>query len=197
MRIVAGKYRGRHFDVPRTFKARPTTDFAKENLFNVLRSHIDFEADAPRALDLFAGTGSITLELLSRGCSHVTAVELDSQHISFIRRFLQTLRCEDDVTLLRADVLRFLHKASGPYDFIFADPPYALPELEQLPDLVFKEPVAQPDEIPQTSVPSTPSSLLSPSGLFVLEHGQKQDFSSHPHFLAHRSYGSVNFSLFQ
>jgi 16S rRNA (guanine(966)-N(2))-methyltransferase RsmD len=184
VRIVAGKYRGRHFDVPRTFKARPTTDFAKENLFNVLRSYIDFEADAPRALDLFAGTGSITLELLSRGCSHVTAVELDTQHISFIRRFLQTLRCEDDVTLLRADVLRFLHKASGPYDFIFADPPYALPELEQLPDLIFRE-------------PSTPSSLLSPSGLFVLEHGQKQDFSSHPHFLAHRSYGSVNFSLFQ
>ena len=119
MRVVAGKYRGRHFDVPRTFKARPTTDFAKENLFNVLRSYIDFEEEAPRALDLFAGTGSITLELLSRGCSHVTSVELDPQHISFIRKFLQTLKAEDDVTLLRADVLRFLSKATGPYDFIF------------------------------------------------------------------------------
>ena len=96
MRVVAGKYRGRHFDVPRTFKARPTTDFAKENLFNVLRSYIDFEGNAPRALDLFAGTGSITLELLSRGCSHVTSVELDPQHISFIRRFLQTLQAEED-----------------------------------------------------------------------------------------------------
>lgn len=197
MRIVAGKYRGRHFDIPRTFKARPTTDFAKENLFNVLRSYIDFEADAPRALDLFAGTGSITLELLSRGCSHVTAVELDSQHVSFIRRFLQILRCEDDVTLLRADVLRFLHKASGPYDFIFADPPYALLELDQLPDLVFKEPVAQSDGIILPPESSASTSLLSPSGLFVLEHGQKQDFSSHSHFLAHRSYGSVNFSIFQ
>lgn len=182
MRVVAGKYRGRHFDVPRTFKARPTTDFAKENLFNVLRSYIDFEGNAPRALDLFAGTGSITLELLSRGCSHVTSVELDPQHISFIRRFLQTLQAEDDVTLLRADVLRFLSRASGPYDFIFADPPYALPQLTQLPDLVFAD---------------TASPLLAEGGLFVLEHGQKQDFSQHPHFIAHRAYGSVNFSFFQ
>ena len=182
MRVVAGKYRGRHFDVPHTFKARPTTDFAKENLFNVLRSYVDFEAEAPRALDLFAGTGSITLELLSRGCSHVTSVELDPLHINFIRKFLHTLGCEEDVTLLRADVLRFLRKASGTYDFIFADPPYALPELTQLPDLIFNT----------TSAP-----LLSPDGLFVLEHGKSQDFSSHPHFLAHRSYGSVNFSLFR
>ena len=181
MRVVAGKYRGRHFDVPRTFKARPTTDFAKENLFNVLRSYIDFEGDAPRALDLFAGTGSITLELLSRGCSHVTSVELDPQHVSFIRRFLQTLKAEDDVTLLRADALRFLTKASGTYDFIFADPPYALPQLTQLPDLVFAD----------TACP-----LLAEGGLFVLEHGQTQDFSQHPHFVDHRAYGSVNFSFF-
>jgi len=179
MRVVAGKYRGRHFDVPRTFKARPTTDFAKENLFNVLRSYIDFEEDAPYALDLFAGTGSITLELLSRGCSHVTAVELDPQHISFIRQFLKTLKAEDDVTILRADVLRFLRKAAGSFDFIFADPPYALPELEQLPDLIFQ------------------SDILKPEGLFVLEHGKTQDFSSHPCFVDHRAYGSVNFSLFR
>ena len=92
MRVVAGKYRGRHFDVPRSFKARPTTDFAKENLFNVLRGYIDFEEEAPIALDLFAGTGSITLELLSRGCAHVTAVELDQQHISFIHQFLRALK---------------------------------------------------------------------------------------------------------
>ncbi|MBR1755205.1 MAG: RsmD family RNA methyltransferase [Bacteroidaceae bacterium] len=179
MRVVAGKYRGRHFDVPRTFKARPTTDFAKENLFNVLRSYIDFEEEAPTALDLFAGTGSITLELLSRGCRHVTAVELDPQHISFIRQFLRQLRAEEDVTLLRADVLRFLRKTPATYDFIFADPPYALPELEQLPDLVFQ------------------TSLLNPGGLFVLEHGKAQDFSGNPHFIGHRAYGSVNFSLFR
>ena len=181
MRVVAGKYKGRHFDVPRSFKARPTTDFAKENLFNVLRSYIDFEEEAPQALDLFAGTGSITLELLSRGCAHVTAVELDAQHISFIRSFLRQLKAESDVTLLRADVLRFLKKAPGTYDFIFADPPYALPELEQLPDLVFRE----------------GGSLLKAGGLFVLEHGKAQDFSKNPHFIGHRAYGSVNFSFFQ
>lgn len=180
MRVVAGKYRGRHFEVPRSFKARPTTDFAKENLFNVLRGYIDFEGDAPSALDLFAGTGSITLELLSRGCSHVTAVELDAQHISFIHRFLHTLGAESDVTVLRADVLRFLRKVPGTYDFIFADPPYALPELSQLPDLIFN-----------------PSTLLSSGGLFVLEHGKVHDFSTHPYFVDHRSYGSVNFSFFR
>ncbi len=179
MRVIAGKYRGRHFEVPRTFKARPTTDFAKENLFNVLRSYIDFEDVEPLALDLFAGTGSITLELLSRGCRHVTAVELDSQHIAFIRQFLRQLQAEEDVTLLRTDVLRFLRKAPGAYDFIFADPPYTLPELGQLPDVILN------------------STLLSPDGLFVLEHGKSYDFSNHARFLSHRSYGSVNFSFFR
>ena len=194
MRVIAGKYRGRHFDVPRSFKARPTTDFAKENLFNVLRSYIDFESEAPTALDLFAGTGSITLELLSRGCSHVTAVELDAQHISFIRSFLRTLRCEGEVTLLRADVLRFLRKTPATYDFIFADPPYALPQLEQLPDLIFNE---RKNEILGDANLNSQSFTLNPGGLFVLEHGKTQDFSMHPHFVDHRAYGSVNFSFFQ
>ena len=87
MRIITGKYKGRHFDIPRTFKARPTTDFAKENIFNVLTGYIDF--DGAEALDLFAGTGSITLELLSRGCAHVTSVELDRDHHRFIKECLQ------------------------------------------------------------------------------------------------------------
>ncbi len=204
MRVVAGKYKGRHFEVPRSFKARPTTDFAKENLFNVLRSYVDFEEEAPQALDLFAGTGSITLELLSRGCAHVTAVELDPQHISFIRQFLRQLKAEDDVTLLRADVLRFLKKAPGSYDFIFADPPYALPQLEQLPDLIFNDELGlMNDEYNQISSNNNHQSsinnhqLLKEGGLFVLEHGKTQDFSEHPHFIGHRAYGSVNFSFFR
>ena len=199
MRVVAGKYKGRHFDVPRSFKARPTTDFAKENLFNVLRSYVDFEEEAPQALDLFAGTGSITLELLSRGCAHVTAVELDLQHISFIRQFLRQLKAEDDVTLLRADVLRFLKKAPGSYDFIFADPPYALPQLEQLPDLIFNDDLRMMNDEnkEQSSIINRQSSILNPDGLFVLEHGKAQDFSQHPHFIGHRAYGSVNFSFFR
>ena len=180
MRIVAGKYRGRHFDVPRTFKARPTTDFAKENLFNVLRAYVDFEEDAPVALDLFAGTGSITLELLSRGCGAVTSVELDSQHVRLVRTFVAAIGETEHSTILRADVLRYLTRPSAQtFDLIFADPPYALKELPELPRLVLE------------------SSLLAPGGIFVLEHGSDYDFSSNSAFLEHRQWGSVNFSFFR
>ncbi len=177
MRVITGKYKGRHFDVPRSFKARPTTDFAKENLFNVLRSYLDFEA-APVALDLFAGTGSITLELLSRGCSRVVAVEKDAMHYGFIRSVVDKLQ-DLSADIIRADVFRYIEKCREQFDFIFADPPYALKELPHLPDFILSRP------------------LLRPDGIFVLEHGQANDFSNHPHFLEHRSYGSVNFSLFK
>ena len=94
MRIITGKYKGRHFDIPRSFKARPTTDFAKENIFNVLTGYLDFE-DAT-ALDLFSGTGSITLELLSRGCSRVISVEADRDHHRFIQQCIQKLQTSGD-----------------------------------------------------------------------------------------------------
>lgn len=177
MRVITGKYKGRHFDVPRTFKARPTTDFAKENLFNVLRGHIDFDEE-PTALDLFSGTGSITLELLSRGCSRVVSVEADALHYSFICGFVEKLQ-DLNAFPVRADVFRFLSKCHEQFDFIFADPPYALPQLEQLPDIILSH------------------QLLREDGLLVLEHGKKQDFSNHPRFVDHRAYGSVNFSFFK
>lgn len=177
MRVITGKYKGRHFDVPRTFKARPTTDFAKENLFNVLRGYIDFDEE-PTALDLFSGTGSITLELLSRGCSRVVSVEADALHYSFICGFVEKLQ-DLNAFPVRADVFRFLSKCHEQFDFIFADPPYALPQLEQLPNIILSH------------------QLLREDGLFVLEHGKKQDFSNHPRFVDHRAYGSVNFSFFK
>lgn len=177
MRVITGKYKGRHFDVPRTFKARPTTDFAKENLFNVLRGYIDFDEE-PTALDLFSGTGSITLELLSRGCSRVVSVEADALHYSFICGFVEKLQ-DLNAFPVRADVFRFLSKCHEQFDFIFADPPYALPQLEQLPDIILSH------------------QLLREDGLLVLEHGKKQDFSNHPRFVDHRAYGSVNFSFFK
>lgn len=177
MRVVTGKYKGRHFEVPRNFKARPTTDFAKENLFNVLQGYLDFEEE-PTALDLFSGTGSITLELLSRGCSRVVSVEADSLHYSFIRRFIDQLQ-DLNAFPVKADVFRFLGKCHEQFDFIFADPPYALPQLTELPDIVLSR------------------QLLKPDGLFVLEHGKTQDFSQHPRFVEHRAYGSVNFSFFK
>ncbi len=210
MRIITGIYKGRRFDIPRSFKARPTTDFAKENIFNVLNSYIDLEG--ARALDLFAGTGSISLELLSRGCSQVVSVEADRDHARFIGECVRKLGVTNH-QLIRGDVFRYLksaqksstltcgsaalpaaqqpYTAEGPYtpqsghargsaafSFIFADPPYALPNLPDIPDLVLQ------------------SGILAPGGVFVFEHGKQNDFSSHPCFREHRAYGSVNFTIF-
>ncbi|MCF0197856.1 MAG: RsmD family RNA methyltransferase [Bacteroidaceae bacterium] len=177
MRVITGKYKGRHFEVPRTFKARPTTDFAKENLFNVLMGYIDFDEDTT-ALDLFSGTGSITLELLSRGCGHVVSVEKDPLHFSFITGFLDKLG-ERNGFPVRADVFKYLAKLQEQYDFIFADPPYTLPNIAEIPDIILDR------------------KLLRDGGLLVLEHGKANDFSGHPCLVDHREYGSVNFSFFQ
>ena len=189
MRIITGIYKGRHFDVPRTFKARPTTDFAKENIFNVLTGYIDFEGAT--ALDLFSGTGSITLELLSRGCSRVISVEQDRDHHRFICDCLKKLtpntqeltpntqELTPNCLPLRADAFRFIKSCKQQFDFIFADPPYALKELPTIPQLIFDH------------------NLLTDDGVFVFEHGRGHDFSAMPQFVEHRSYGSVNFSLFR
>lgn len=176
MRIITGRYKGRHFDIPRTFKARPTTDFAKENIFNVLQGYTDF--DGKRALDLFAGTGSISLELASRGCQQVVSVEADRDHAAFIRQCFAKLGADNQL-LIRGDVFKFLKTCHQSFDFIFADPPYALRELSQIPDLILE------------------STLLRPDGLLVFEHGKDHDFSQHPRFVEHRQYGSVNFSIFR
>ena len=176
MRIITGKYKGRHFEVPRSFKARPTTDFAKENLFNVLRGYLDFEGAT--ALDLFAGTGSITLELLSRGCSRVVSIEKDPLHYRVIEEYLYRLG-DENACLIRGDVFKFLSSTREQYDLIFADPPYTLPNIPDIPDLVLER------------------DLLLPDGIFVLEHGKRDSFESHPRFIEHRAYGSVNFSIFR
>ena len=165
MRIITGLYKGRHFDIPRTFKARPTTDFAKENIFNVLQGYIDF--DDLTALDLFAGTGSISLELVSRGCQQVVSVEADRDHAAFIRQCLAKLGVANQL-LIRGDVFKFLKTCRQSFDFIFADPPYNLKELPLLPDLILE------------------NTLLKPKGLLVLEHGKDYDFSHHPRFVEHR-----------
>ena len=178
MRVVSGIYKGRRFDIPRSFKARPTTDFAKENLFNVLSNRLDFEGGQLQALDLFAGTGSISLELLSRGFGQVVSVEKDRDHYAFICRVMKELDTGHWLPV-RADVFKFVKSTHRQFDFIFADPPYELTGLETLPDLVLG------------------SGLLKPEGLFVLEHGKKNDFSTHPCYAEHRVYGSVNFSFFR
>lgn len=175
MRVITGLYKGRHFDIPRTFSARPTTDFAKENIFNVLNGYTDFEGLT--ALDLFAGTGSISLEFLSRGCREVVSVEADRRHAEFIRQCMSKVGADNNI-LIRGDVFRFLKSCHRQFDMVFADPPYALREISTLPSLILD------------------GDVLSDGGLFVLEHGKTNDFSQHPCFVEHRQYGSVNFTLF-
>ncbi|MCF0184049.1 MAG: 16S rRNA (guanine(966)-N(2))-methyltransferase RsmD [Bacteroidaceae bacterium] len=177
MRIITGKYKGRRFDVPRSFKARPTTDFAKENLFNVLNGYMDFD-EGPTALDLFAGTGSISVEMLSRGCSRVVSVERDAQHYAFIAQCMDKLG-DKAAMPVRADVFAYLQRCRQTFDLVFADPPYALENIDEIPDLVLAR------------------GILAPDGIFVLEHGRANDFSAHPNLFDHRHYGSVNFSFFR
>ena len=160
--------------MPRSFKARPTTDFAKENIFNVMTGYIDFEGT--EALDLFAGTGSITLELLSRGCKEVVSVEMDRDHARFIQLCIDKVGAENH-TLVKGDAFRFMKSCKRQFDFIFADPPYSLPTLETIPDLALP--------------------LLKEGGMMVFEHGKQNDFSQHPRFVEKRVYGAVNFSLFR
>ena len=176
MRVISGIYRHRRFDVPRTFKARPTTDFAKESLFNVLANRIDLE-DAS-ALDLFSGTGSISIELVSRGCSHVGSVENDPDHYRFICKVMETVKT-DRCLPVKGDVFKYIAGCNTKFDFIFADPPYQLENLADIPDLVFD------------------AGILADDGIFVLEHGKTNNFSNHPHFTDMKVYGSVHFSFFK
>ena len=178
MRVISGKYKHRHFEVPRSFKARPTTDFAKENLFNILQNvYVDFDAH-PTVLDLFAGTGSMSLEFLSRGCGKVVSVEKDHRHYQFISRVAHEIG-DKAWTVVMGDLFKYLQHCHNTFDIIFADPPYALPSIAELPVAVLQ------------------SGLLADDGLFILEHGKSNDFSDIPHLIDHREYGSVNFSFFQ
>lgn len=179
MRIIRGKYGRRRFDVPTNITARPTTDFARENIFNVLENMVDFEEDQPVALDLFAGTGAISFEFLSRGCRHVTSVEKAATQANFIRKVARELGAEQEHTLVRGDVLRYIDSTLASYDIVFADPPYDMPGFAEIPAKVLE------------------SHLLRPGSIFIIEHSRNHEFSSLPHFVDHRAYGSVNFSIFR
>ncbi len=175
MRIVGGEYRGRMFNPGKNFKARPTTDFAKEGLFNVLANVIDLEE--AKILDLFSGTGSISYEFLSRGCKDLTLIELDFQHIQFIKSVMKELNAVAKV--YRADVFKFLESEKTKYDLIFADPPYDLPRFAEVPEIILRR------------------NLIKPGGIMVIEHPKSFNFSNLPHFSEVRKYGSVHFSLFK
>ena len=178
MRIVGGDLKGRRFQPPKFFKARPTTDFAKEALFNLIVNRIDLSNKT--ALDLFAGTGSISYEFLSRGCSNITSVDISYKYLSFIDKTAMLLsQKKDSIQTIKADVFKFLSKNDLNYDIIFADPPYDLTNIEDLAELIFN------------------NSTLKEKSLVIIEHSKKNDFSKHPRFIDKRSYGSVNFSFFE
>ena len=176
MRIIGGKYRGRRIVPPSCFKARPTTGFARESLFNILNNRVDFEAIS--VLDLFAGTGSISYEFASRGALEVHLIEKDLKHISGIRRIIKDIGL-NNIKPVHIDVRAYLKTCSVKYDIVFADPPYDLSWLKEIPDLV------------------TGSGVMKEDGFFILEHPGNMSFSDHKLFFEHRNYGGVNFSFFR
>lgn len=176
MRIVSGKHKGRHIPVRKNFPARPTTDFAKENIFNIINNHFDFES--LRVLDLFGGTGSISFEFASRGSIEIVTVEKDFRSYGFIKKTAQLLEM-NQIKVIKSDVFRTISKLNTSFDIVFADPPYELKQIEEIPSLIFE------------------NNLLVKDGWLILEHGKINDFSGNENLIDLRVYGSVHFSIFQ
>lgn len=176
MRIVGGKFGGRRFSPPANIPARPTTEVAKEGLFNMLNHTIDFEG--MKTLDLFGGTGSISYELASRGAIDLTLVERDNTTFEFIKKTATALGIKENMHIIKGDVFKFMKQCTEQYNFIFAGPPYALDIIDDLPRLVFEK------------------QLLLPDGIFVLEHTPRNDYQKHPNFQRMKNYGTTVFSFF-
>lgn len=175
MRIIGGRLKGQTIKLPVSYAARPTTDFAREGLFNILGNEYEFED--LKILDLFGGTGAISYEFASRGASRVYCVEMSRDNASFIKTEAVRLGL-DNVTMVRDNVFDFLPVCREKFDVIFADPPYALEGLETIPDKVFAR------------------DILHPGCYFILEHGDEHSFRNHPYFVKERSYGRVHFTFF-
>ncbi len=175
MRIIGGSNKRRIIKVPSGLPVRPTTDLAKEALFNILNNHFDFEAI--RVLDLFSGTGNIAFEFASRGALEVIAVENNSRCVTHLHNTIKSLQFGQMVAV-KADALRFITSCRSNFDIVFADPPYEIPDIVSIPDLVFKH------------------NLLDSNGWLVLEHASHTHFDNHPNFTGKRKYGRVHFSFF-
>jgi 16S rRNA (guanine966-N2)-methyltransferase len=177
MRIISGTLGGRRINPPAKMPyTRPTTDIAKEGLFNMLQNQLEF--DGLKTLDLFGGTGSISYELASRGVNDLTIVEKDEKMFSFIKKTAESLELKN-FRVIRSDVFRFINQCEEKFDLIFAGPPYALQNIDDLPKLVFEK------------------QLLNEEGLFILEHTPKNNYETFPHFKSSRNYGTTVFSIFE
>jgi len=178
MRIIGGEFKGRRFYPPaKNWPTRPTTDFAKEGIFNVINNSFYF--DEIKVLDLFGGTGSHSYEFISRGCEDVTYVDQFRGCINFVTKIAETLKIEDKLKIVQADVFKFIKRDNNQYDYIFAGPPYPLPTLQNIPDQVFE------------------NDLVKETGWLVVEHNNAHDFSNHPRFDNARVYGKAIFSIFK
>jgi len=176
MRIIGGELGGRKIHPPNKMPyTRPTTDIAKEGLFNIIENNLDISE--LKTLDLFGGTGSISFELASRGSVNQTIVEKDGQMFEFIKKTGGQLRLEN-LRVIKMDVFKFIEQCSDQFDFIFAGPPYALTEIDELPRLIFEK------------------NLLKKKGWFVLEHTPRNDYKKFPFYKTERSYGTTIFSIF-
>ena len=176
MRIISGSLGGRRINPPANMPyTRPTTDIAKEGLFNILQNNLDFEV--LKTLDLFGGTGSISYELASRGVNDLTIIEKDQQMFSFIKKTAESLKLEN-FKIIKSDVFRFIEQCREKFDFIFAGPPYALQNIDDLPKRIFEK------------------QLLKDDGWFILEHTPRNNYENFPHFTSSRNYGTTVFSIF-
>ena len=176
MRIIAGDLGGRKINPPNKMPfTRPTTDVAKEGLFNIIENNLDISG--LKTLDLFGGTGSISYELASRGAADQTIVEKDSQMYEFIRKTSQQLGI-DHLTAIKMDAFKFINQCAEQFDFIFAGPPYALRNIDDVPKLVFER------------------KLLKQKGWFILEHTPRNDYKDFPFYRTERNYGTTVFSIF-
>lgn len=175
MRIVSGTLRGRRLNPPTNLPVRPTTDFAKESLFNILRNRVDFENS--NALDLFCGTGNISFEFVSRGIRQITSVDINPRCINFINQTKEKFQV-NNLFALRSDVFTYLGRSKMKFDIVFADPPYDMPKFDLVAPLVLE-------------------SFLVPGGLFILEHSKEHSYTDNPFFVEQRHYGKVNFTFFQ
>jgi len=176
MRIISGSHRGRVLRPPLGLPVRPTTDMAKESLFNILNNYVDFEAI--KVLDLFAGTGNISMEFASRKADMVLSVEISSRCTDYISKMATELKF-GNLSAIQANVFTFLARSAGSYDVIFADPPYEMKDREKIPDLIFE------------------NNWLANDGWFVLEHDKYISFKEHPFFYDERHYGKVHFTFFR
>ena len=175
MRIIGGALKARQFHPPSGIPTRPTTDFAKEGLFNVLNNAFNF--GNIKVLDLFGGTGSISFELASRGCTDITTVEIFPKCANFIKKTAEEFNFKG-IKVIQTDVFQYMQNCVEKYDFIFAGPPYPLPNLPEIPDLIFQY------------------GLVDGEGWFIMEHNPNHNFEQHPHFYKSKNYGSTIFAIF-